>query len=82
MLGLDAFHLVEELLTQPLQVIVAERRGATRSFEDGAKLHGKAVNSQRFHVVDGAGHYDLYDKSPYIEEAVSELATFFRSTLS
>lgn len=77
MLGFDAFHLVSELLIQPVQVIVARRRGATRSFEDGQELFEKAINPHEFHVVEGAGHYDLYDKSPFIDDAVAKLGEFF-----
>lgn len=81
MLGFDAFHLVDELLTQPLQVIVAGRRGATNSFEDGECLFQKAIFPDEFYVVEGAGHYDLYDKSPYIDEAVDKIADFFHRQL-
>lgn len=38
LLAYDAFHLVGELLTQPLQVIVGGRKGITGSFEDGHEL--------------------------------------------
>ncbi|NVJ64755.1 MAG: alpha/beta hydrolase [Flavobacteriaceae bacterium] len=77
MLGFDAFHLVDELLIQPLQVIVGGRKGVTHSFEDGEELFAKAINPHGFHVVEGAGHYDMYDKSPFIDEAVGKLDEFF-----
>ncbi|MBB3236901.1 hypothetical protein [Phyllobacterium endophyticum] len=38
LIGFDAFNLVPELLTQPLQVIVAGGRGATGQYEDGERL--------------------------------------------
>ena len=38
MIGFDAFHLVGELLTQPVQVIVAGRLGATFSYADRQTL--------------------------------------------
>ncbi|MEI4487064.1 alpha/beta hydrolase [Frigidibacter sp. MR17.14] len=81
MIGFDAFHLVEELLVQPLQVVVGGRKGMTKSYEDGEALFARAPNPQGFHVVEGAGHYDLYDKSPFIDEAVDALAGFFRAHL-
>lgn len=77
MLGFDAFHLVGELLIQPVQVVVAGRLGATFSYADGQTLFERANNRHGFHVVEGAGHYDMYDKSPYIDEAVAKLAAFF-----
>ena len=82
MLGFDAFHLVGELLIQPVQVIVAGRLGATFSYADGQTLFERANNRHSFHVVQGAGHYDMYDKSPYIDEAVEKLGEFFNQTLS
>lgn len=38
LLGYDAFHMVEQLMTQPLQVILAGRKGNTRSYEAGMML--------------------------------------------
>ncbi|ALN75077.1 alpha/beta hydrolase [Aureimonas sp. AU20] len=81
MMGFDAFHLVGELLIQPLQVIVAGRLGATFSYADGQTLFERARNRRGFHVVEGAGHYDLYDKRPFIDEAAEVLAAFFGKTL-
>jgi hypothetical protein len=81
MLGLDAFHLVGELLTQPVQVIVAGRLGATFSYADGQTLFERANNRHGFHVVEGAGHYDMYDKPPYVDEAVEKLGEFFEQRL-
>jgi len=82
LLGFDAFHLVGELLYQPVQVIVAGRLGMTFSFADGQTLFERANNRHGFHVVEGAGHYDMYDKSPYVDEAVEKLDEFFKQYLS
>jgi len=38
LLGFDAFSLVPEMLTQPLQVIVGGRRGPTGQYEAGRRL--------------------------------------------
>lgn len=81
LLGFDAFHLVGELLTQPLQVIVGGRLGTTFSFADGQTLFERANHRHGFHVVQGAGHYDLYDRSPYVDEAVDRLDAFFTQYL-
>ena len=82
LLAFDAFHLVEELLTQPLQVIVAGRRGNTFSYEDGEDLWKRAPNSRDFAVIAGAGHYELYDKPEYVDRAVDELGAFFAAHLA
>ena len=82
MIGFDAFHMVGELLTQPVEVIVAGRLGTTFSFADGQTLFEKSSNRQGFHVIEGAGHYDMYDKEPYVSEAVDNLDGFFRRYLT
>ena len=78
LLGFDAFHLVSELLTQPLQVIVAGRLGTTFSFEDGKTLFERAPNKKGFFVVEGAGHYEMYDKPQYVNQAIDCLDDFYR----
>lgn len=82
LLGFDAFHLVEELLTQPVQVIVGGRLGLTFSYADGRTLWQKARNKEDFFVVEGAGHYELYDTSEYVDQAIGRLVLFFRKHLS
>jgi fermentation-respiration switch protein FrsA (DUF1100 family) len=82
LLAFDAFHLVEDLLTQPLQVIVAGRRGNTFSYEDGEDLWKRAPNSKDFVIIAGAGHYELYDKPEYVDQAVHKLGAFFAAHLA
>ena len=82
LLGFDAFHLVGELLTQPIQVIVRGRLGTTYSFEDGKALFERAANKKDFFVVEGAGHYDLYDKDEYVDQAIERLDSFYQEHLS
>jgi len=82
LLGYDAFHLVDRLLTQPLQVIVAGRRGVTMSYEAGMKLWEMAPNPVDLLVVEGAGHYEMYDVPQYVDQAVERLASFYTEYLS
>lgn len=78
LLGFDAFHLVPELLTQPLQVIVGGRRGSTGQYEAGERLYGLSPAVEKeFVVIEGAGHYDLYYKPEYVDPAVEHLAPFY-----
>ncbi|RCK70707.1 alpha/beta hydrolase [Desertihabitans brevis] len=77
LLGYDAFHLVPELLTQPLQVVVAGRRGSTGQCEAGLRLWELAPNPVDLYVVEGAGHYEMYDEPRYVDPAVERIATFF-----
>lgn len=81
-LGFDAFHLVGELLTQPLQVIVAGRLGTTFSFGDGKQLWEQARNKKDLFVIEGAGHYDMYDVPQYVDQAVERLDSFHKECLS
>lgn len=81
LLGYDAFHLVDQLLTQPLQVIVAGRRGNTGQYEAGMRLWSLAPHPVDLLVIEGAGHYEMYDEPRYVDQAVDRLADFYREHL-
>jgi fermentation-respiration switch protein FrsA (DUF1100 family) len=80
-LGFDPFGLVPDLLTQPLQVIVGGRRGTTGQYEEGERLFELARGRKEFYVVEGAGHYDMYYKSEFLDLAVGRLSDFFKEHL-
>ncbi|MGX9964133.1 alpha/beta hydrolase [Roseomonas sp. F4] len=82
LLGFDAFHLVPDLLVQPLQVIIGGVPGSTRSDEDGRRLWASAPNRRDLVVIEGAGHYDLYDRPVFVDQAVASLDGFFAASLS
>lgn len=77
LLGYDGFHLVDELLVQPLQVIVGGKLGTTFSHEAGRGLWERARNRRDFVVIDGADHYDMYDVPEYVDQAVEHLASLY-----
>ncbi|MBT2411011.1 alpha/beta hydrolase [Streptomyces sp. ISL-12] len=77
LLGYDAFHLVDPLMTQPLQVILAGRVGTTGSYDAGMRLWKTAPNPVDLMVIDGAGHYEMYDEPEYVDAAVERLARFY-----
>lgn len=81
LLGYDAYHLVDELMTQPLQVILAGRIGNTGSYESGMLLWKLAANPVDLMVVDGAGHYEMYDDPEYVDDAAARLANFYLTNL-
>jgi fermentation-respiration switch protein FrsA (DUF1100 family) len=81
LLGFDAFNLVEELMTQPVHVVVGGRKGSTGSFDDGKALSEQARNSKGFVVIEGAGHYEMYDKVEYVDQAIKSLSAFYRENL-
>lgn len=76
-IGFDGFHLVEELLVQPLQVIVGGKLGTTFSHEAGRGLWERARNRRDFVVIEGADHYDMYDRPEYVDQAVAHLAALY-----
>ncbi|MDH6573464.1 fermentation-respiration switch protein FrsA (DUF1100 family) [Streptomyces sp. SAI-117] len=81
LLGYDAFHLVDQLMTQPLQVILAGRIGNTGSYETGMQLWKMAPNPVDLMVIDGAGHYEMYDEPEYVDAAVERLTSFYANNL-
>ncbi len=81
LMSFDAFHPVGELLVQPIQVIVGGRLGITFQFEDGKQLFERATSKKDLLVIEGAGHYDLYDKGKYVDQAAERLDGFYRQYL-
>lgn len=81
LLGYDAFHLVDRLMTQPLQVVLAGRAGNTGSSEAGRRLWDLAPHPVDLMVVEGAGHYEMYDVPEYVDAATDRLAAFYESHL-
>jgi uncharacterized protein len=77
LIGFDGFNLVEELLVQPLQVIVGGKLGTTFSHEAGRGLWERARNRRDFVVIDGADHYDMYDVPEYVDQAIEHLAALY-----
>lgn len=80
-LGFDGFHLVEQLLVQPLQVIVGGKLGTTFSHEAGRSLWERARNRRDFFVIDGADHYDMYDVPEYVDQAIGHLTALYDAHL-
>lgn len=81
-IGFDAFHLADELLTQPLQIIVGSVQGAFGSYRDGHELYNKAASKKKdLFIVEGASHYDLYDREEPVRKAVEKLEAFYKENL-
>ena len=77
-IAFDAFHMVEKLLTQPLQIIVGAKGGIFGSYGDGKDLYARAASKDKdLLVFEDATHYDLYDNPVYVDPAVNKLAKFF-----
>lgn len=76
----DAFGMADVFLTQPLQIDAGSDAGSKWMSDD---LYARAASADKaFHVVQGANHMQLYDGQPYVDEAASVLAPFFRKHLA
>lgn len=81
-IAFDAFHLAETLLTQPLQIIVGGVQGAFGSYKDGHELYNRAASEKKdLFVIEGASHYDLYDRPEPVNKAVEKLGAFYKENL-
>ncbi|MCK1796251.1 alpha/beta hydrolase [Streptomyces sp. XM4193] len=74
----DAFHLVEDLLTQPVLMVAGSEAG---SLWHTTELHGRVRGPKRLVVVEGGAHMDFYDVPKYVDRAVEEAVAFFRESL-
>lgn len=81
--GWDAFFLAEHLLTQPLHIVIGGGApGAFGSYRDGFDLFNRARSSRKtLQIVDGATHYDLYDRPEPVAKALEQLVPFFTENL-
>lgn len=81
-LAFDAFNLADSLLTQPLQIIVGSVQGAFGSYRDGHELYNKAASKKKdLYIIEGASHYDLYDREEPVNKAVEKLGAFYKENL-
>lgn len=74
----DAFHLVDELLTQPVLMVAGSEAG---SLWHTTELHAKLRGPKKLVLVEGGAHMDFYDVPKYVERAVSETVPFFTAHL-
>ncbi|MFT4296795.1 MAG: alpha/beta hydrolase [Micropruina sp.] len=81
-LGWDAFNLAEQLLDQPLLVVVGDKQGAFGAYRDGLEIHQRAASKDKeLLVLEGVSHYDLYDQPVGAEEALKWVIPFFAEKL-
>ncbi|WP_440712461.1 alpha/beta hydrolase [Gordonia sp. FQ] len=78
----DAYDRVETFLTQPLCVVIGDKVGAFASYRLSMELYGRAASKDKeLVVVEGASHYDLYDRPEPTGEALAHLVPFFGTHL-
>ncbi|ALH98316.1 alpha/beta hydrolase [Staphylococcus aureus] len=69
-----AFDLVDKLLTQPVLFIAGSEAGTLWQSENA---YERALEPKDIHIVEGANHFDMYDKEPFVNEAVEKMNSFY-----
>jgi predicted dienelactone hydrolase len=69
---------LETLLTQPILLIAGSEAGTRWNSENAFK---RVKGTKELVIVDGANHFDLYDKPYYVDQAEEKLAEFFEKHL-
>lgn len=83
-LGWDALDLADELLDQPLLVVIGDKdkQGAFGAYKDGRALYQKAASTEKQLLeVPDASHYDLYDQPHGAGEALKTVIPFLNNKL-
>jgi fermentation-respiration switch protein FrsA (DUF1100 family) len=73
--ALDIVHL----LAPTTLLLIAGSKAETRQQSEAA--YEKASEPKELLVIDGAMHFDIYDKPEYVEPAVAKIDSFFRAHL-
>jgi fermentation-respiration switch protein FrsA (DUF1100 family) len=73
----DAFHLAEQLLTQPLRLIAGSRAGSLWFSQDAFRRVGSRDKS--LHIVEGATHIAMYDTPEFVKEAMAQLVPLYQN---
>lgn len=75
----EAFHLIDELLTQPLLMIAGSKSDALYVSERA--INRAASKVKELYLIDGATHIDMYDRQPYVDEAIGKMTSFLKEHL-
>jgi len=79
MASFDAFRFVDLIAPRPVLLIVG---GAAVTSWMAVEAFQKAEGPKELHWIDGASHVDLYDKEPYVTQAVEKLTEFYGTRLT
>lgn len=78
MIEFTAFDLVDTLLTQPVLFIAGSEAGTRWQTENA---YERALEPKDKLIVEGANHFDMYDKEPYVTQAVEKMKAFYQQYL-
>ena len=76
--GFDAFRFIDLIAPRPL-LLIAGNRAVTAWMASEAYI--LAREPKELVWIEGASHVDLYDREPFVSEAIGKLADFFRESL-
>lgn len=74
----DAYEFIPELLDRPLLVVAGSKAGSLWQSKRAVELSN---GPKELYVIEGAGHFDLYDNQRYIDMAVRKMVEFFNTAL-
>jgi fermentation-respiration switch protein FrsA (DUF1100 family) len=74
MLAFSTFHVIPDLLSQPL-LLIAGSQADTKIYSDQAYALSKGP--KELFVVEGATHIAMYDVPQYVDQAVAKMVQFF-----
>jgi hypothetical protein len=77
LVAFDAFHLAEDLLTQPLQLVAGSEAGSRWHSE--VIFEHAASRDKKLRIVEGAGHFDMYDRPDCVAVALGDLVPFYQN---
>src|SRR5580704_19049554 len=77
LIAYDAFHLADQLLTQPVRIVAGSEAGSRWFSEDAFKRAGSRDKS--LHLVKGATHIAMYDTPGYMQQALAHLVPLYQN---
>jgi fermentation-respiration switch protein FrsA (DUF1100 family) len=75
----SAYADVDKIAPRPLLMVSGSKAETLPYSEKAVKQAGK---NAELYVIDGASHVDLYDRVPYLTQAVEKLTDFFNAHLA
>ena len=75
----DAYQFIPEYLDRPLLVIAGSKAGSLWQSKRAVELSN---GPKELYVIEGVGHFDLYDNQKYIDMAVRKINEFFKKALA
>ncbi|WP_026784491.1 hypothetical protein [Pleomorphomonas koreensis] len=69
---------MEDLLTQPVQIVTGSVPGGFGSMQEGRRVFERITGEKDLVVVEGASRYDLYDRPALVAKVVAGYRAYFK----